>query len=92
MRRFKFFRGVQFTGDSIWDQRVPLATAHPTINDAIRHEEYLNNIEVRNESLVDWGRMAREIQEEARLREMINRPIDIPEDFQHRGRRPRNPY
>jgi hypothetical protein len=56
VRRFKFFRGVQFTPDNYRGER--------TIIDAIRHEEYLHNIEVR-ETMVDLARTAREIQERA---------------------------
>lgn len=77
----------------IYDPLQLTASTTSAINDAIRHEEYLHSLQVRGESVVDWGQMARDIREQARLREMINRPpIEILEEFQHRGRRPRNTF
>ena len=72
--------------------RVEQVGRQRTINEAIRHEEYLHNIQVRDESVVDWGQMARDIREGAQLRDMVNRTIERPNELLHRGRRPRNSY
>ena len=63
-----------------------------TINDALRHEEYLHSLQVRGESVVDYGQLGREIREQARLRSMVTMSIERPNELLHRGRRPRNPY
>ncbi len=110
MRDFKFFRGAEFNVRGHWDAQrqvyeplritqVEQMERERTINDAIRHEEYLHNLHSTHshryettESVVDWGRMAREIREQAQLREMVNRTTQQPNEYLHRGRRTRYPY
>lgn len=106
MRDFKFFRGVELITSEYLDSlrqvqltRLEQRETERTINDAIRHEEYLHNLHSTHshryettESVVDWGRMAREIREQAQLREMVNRTTQQPNEYLHRGRRTRYPY
>ncbi|MDI3349637.1 hypothetical protein DCBHLPFO_00750 [Mycoplasmopsis arginini] len=102
MRDFKFFRGVELITSEYLDSlrqvqltRLEQREREQTINDAIRHEEYLHSTYLRDqrtESVVDWGRMAREIREQAQLREMVNRTTQQPNEYLHRGRRTRYPY
>lgn len=102
MRDFKFFRGVELITSEYLDSlrqvqltRLEQREREQTINDAIRHEEYLYSTYLRDqrtESVVDWGRMAREIRERAQLREMVNRTTQQPNEHLHRGRRTRYPY
>lgn len=102
MRDFKFFRGVELITSEYLDSlrqeqltRLEQRERERTINDAIRHEEYLHSTYLRDqrtESVVDWGRMAREIREQAQLREMVNRTMQQPNEYLHRGRRTRYPY
>lgn len=103
MRDFKFFRGVEFNVRGHWDTQqqvyeplritqVEQMERERTINDALRHEEYLHSTYLRNESVVDYGQMARDIREQAQLRAMATRSIERPAELLHRGRRPRNPY
>ena len=102
MRDFKFFRGVELNASEYLDSlrqeqltRLEQRERERTINDAIRHEEYLHSTYLRDqrtESVVDWGRMAREIREQSQLREMVNRTMRQPSEYLHRGRRARFPY
>lgn len=102
MRDFKFFRGVELITSEYLDSlrqvqltRLEQREREQTINDAIRHEEYLHSTYLRDqrtESVVDWGRMAREIRGQAQLREMVNRTTQQPNEHLHRGRRTRYPY
>lgn len=90
MRDFKFFRGVELITSEYLDSlrqvqltRLERREREQTINDAIRHEEYLHSTYLRDqrtESVVDWGRMAREIREQAQLREMVNRTMQQPNE------------
>lgn len=101
MRPFKFFRGVESRFRDDWYlhqvyQPLQLTQVEPTPNELMNDlsqmvRESPHNIFV-HESIVDWARMAIDIREQSRVASMINRPIEIPEYFQHRGRRPRNPY
>lgn len=102
MRDFKFFRGVELITSEYLDSlrqvqltRLEQREREQTINDAIRHEEYLHSTYLRDqrtESVVDWGRMSREIRGQAQLREMVNRTTQQPNEYLHRGRRTRYPY
>lgn len=108
MRDFKFFQNKSFftrmaeelqTNEVQRQVYVPLRITQVeqmererTINDALRHEEYLHSTYLRNESVVDYGQMARDIREQAQLRAMATRSIERPAELLHRGRRPRNPY
>jgi hypothetical protein len=108
MRDFKFFRGVELISSEYFDSqrqvyeplrltRLEQRETERTINDAIRHEEYLHNLHsthghryATTESIVDNAQMARDIRELSRLRMEFDRSLQRPNELLHRGRRPRN--